>query len=181
MNNLPNHKLYYDIITYENPFLFGTNDMENKKESKNQVIFYIIQNFTHVPIISFCYEDVLDIAPDRAHEKIEVYLQNIIIKRDGLRIYFMFPFHPSTQATSNTDLDGCGASFTFAMISEPNSSEKKVEITEPIHTGTINLLNRNLFNNYNYIEKSILDKVDDHQDIIDQLVEQVKLLRSRIL
>lgn len=159
--------LFYDVV----PFNVFT--LENEaQQQKNQIIIYMIQDMVHKPLVSFCYEDVCSVLPDKALEKSEVYISDIYLLRDGIDVHIFLGYNYAQQLgtaeTSDFDIHlalqyNQQANATFQLVCMPSVKTSK---TVPILKG--------MFNNYNYIEKTIIDQVHEHEDELQQLISQVR-------
>lgn len=143
--------IFYDVVE------FNSFTLENEQDQKkHQIIVYVIQDMAHKPIVSFCYEDVCSVLPDHAMQKSEVYIPDIHVQRNEINIDIFLGYKLN---------GGCDMRLLLLKIGD------KFELTDPL--GTARII-RAMFNNYNYIEKTVIDQVGDHDDQIQQLVSQVR-------
>lgn len=153
------YTLLYD--TYE----FHTFDIMLEKDEqpkKTQVILYIIHDLKHKPILSFCLEDVLSCEPNKIYEQSEIYLPQLQINRDGLLINVQLEI-PQYIASNR--------------LLEP---AQYYNLVFDCQQKLFNNIKKSKFNNFEYIEKQITDVVDDHQDKLEQLIEQVKRISEHL-
>lgn len=164
--------LRFDV--YE--FSFGI-DESLEQAVKNQVIIFKIENYKHIPLVSFCLEDLKNYG-GYCEDVVEMY-EDLEINKDSngdIKILFQTPMlikgHP-----------GQNSLFIF------KTEEKQLYSTHPIQGKDIisntdpairDKIKKAKFNNYNYIEKTILDRVQIQEEIIGQLINQVKKLTSHV-
>jgi len=151
-------KIFYNI----NPFGVDIDlDDDNAPPKKNQVILFVIHDLKHIPIISFCYEDVCEVPQNQAMHECEIYTLGSQIKRDDKAIYI----------TMNM-MNAFDINVVFDLVLKGPTCTSEWEIRDARYD--LGPLNRIIFNDYKYLEKTIIKSVEEHEDHIDQLIKQVK-------
>lgn len=166
------NKIYYDIMEHPVPMT---------QKSKNQIVIFIIKDYKHIPIVSFCFEDVMG---DRI-DQYEIYIENISIKESSnnkvtiqIDEVLVEVQCKEKNITSSYMIDPLG-------VMEKTESVKfevslKNELPNDVSLKSQQIIKKMLFNDYNYIEKTIIDKVETNSDAIEQLVAQVKKISTYI-
>lgn len=140
----------------------------DRSNSKHQIIIFIIYDMKHIPIISFCYEDVRGEPENFAKKKVEFFIEGTTCKRVNDTLYFELPEFAKLRGVDfeiiGRKLEFCppGQAFAYTLQSEHG------------------IIAQTVFNNFNYVEKSIVDYVSDHTDQIDQIVNKVKDMKLSI-
>lgn len=149
--------IFYDVV----PFGVTADIMSDldDKVQKNQVIVFVILNMQHRPVVSFCYEDVCSVASNTAMEKCEIYEPGARIRRDNETIYIKSP--------------GWGIDVALKLPDKQTVWELKCMKTNQLILKTI-------FNNFKYIEKTIIDTVEEHDAQLPQLIRQVKKITKHL-
>lgn len=127
-------------------------DINNEDAEKHQIIIYKIEDLTHKPLVSFCLEDLC--SGDTTSE-VEIYIEGTTVNNHGIQVYISIPNSP-------------------VLIFQNNELFYFIDDTQKIN------IKRSKFNNYNYIEKTIIDEVEDHQNILKQVVAEVKRITDHL-
>lgn len=148
-------KIFYDIIKH---IVFDVTSTDVSQTCKYQIVIYQIVNRKHVVLVSFCYEDLINnfTSEKEVVEKTEIYDEDFSVRRvnTNIRIYI------SEKGEANDE----------KIELEFDGKELKCIS----HLNPLVYIRRSAFNNYEYIEKTILDTVSEHEDSIEKLIKKVK-------
>lgn len=172
--HISSSSLFYDVIPYTNPLSFDPADAE---PAKYTVILFSIKQYEHTPIVSFCYEDIMSTPPDEIMQNVEIYSTGISLKRDVLDIHV---YLPETREFYGTILT-FNEKKTFILNAEfENIIRCQCDLTSEDKDNRCPVIIRTKFNNPEYIDRSLPDKVEALNYTLGQVVKQVKKITDHL-
>lgn len=136
------------MALYWDKIKYSAADSFDTEEKKDQILIFTIKDNKHLILLSFSYQDVKN--SSNVMELCEIYNDKSKIRREGDNIFI--DIHYLDQV--------------HRLVMEDAFNVKYVEESK--------FLTKCMYNCYEYLERTILDRVNENELKLDQCVSQIK-------
>ncbi len=139
---------------YWDKIKYSAADSFESEEKKSQIIIFTIKDNKHLVLLSFSYEDVIN--SSNVMELCEIYNEKSKIRRENnsifIDVHYMDQYHRLVMEDA----------FTIKYVEESK------------------ILTKCMYNCYEYLERTILDRVNENETKLDQCISQIKKIMKYI-